>query len=512
MLRVGRLSIASILTLTLIPFVVLAGEEPGDAQEIRGDMERIVTFLESDGYSEGVSWNEHVVLVYRLSLDRDPTGPEMALLCGSQRDTGITRSAVLSIALRGENLTPSWEVCRAFTARVKPSDFVADESVKERAGAFDWESLEDAVRNLMAASLAARARKSAAEDAPAARRPAQLDAPHTSYNTYFGYLHAHSELSDGEGSADEAYAYARDVGKLDFFALTDHGEYLDWWPWERKYKKLRDAAEANYIPGQFATLYGFEWSSPVFGHISIINTTDYTNAYKDAGLGDVYNWIEDRPEAFARFNHPGEYDTLFTEFLHLDLDPNVASQMVGIETWNKSTSFDEYYYKGSWTNNHSYWDVGNLKGWKLGALGAQDNHEKDWGTRNQFRTAVLAENLTREEIIDAYRKRRFYAAEDNDLLLDFRCHGYPMGSRLTGVSHSFTVEVFDRGGDTFEQIRLYRDGDLLGSKAVSGNHISGSVTIPSAGSHYYYVIVRQTDDNDNNGRNDEAISSPIWID
>jgi hypothetical protein len=33
----------------------------------------------------------------------------------------------------------------------------------------------------------------------------------------------------------------------------------------------------------------------------------------------------------------------------------------------------------------------------------------------------------------------------------------------------------------------------------------------AAGPHYYYVIVRQDDDNDDNGRNDEAISSPIWI-
>ncbi|NIO07793.1 MAG: hypothetical protein GTO40_07205, partial [Deltaproteobacteria bacterium] len=40
------------------------------------------------------------------------------------------------------------------------------------------------------------------------------------YNTYFGYLHAQSELSDGEGNPLEAYINAREEGELDFFALT----------------------------------------------------------------------------------------------------------------------------------------------------------------------------------------------------------------------------------------------------------------------------------------------------
>ena len=59
-------------------------------------------------------------------------------------------------------------------------------------------------------------------------------------------------------------------------------------------------------------------------------------------------------------------------------------------------------------------------GWYLGALGGQDNHSPDWGTRNEFRTAVLAEELTRESVIDAYLSRRFYATEDKDLHLDLR--------------------------------------------------------------------------------------------
>ncbi len=87
-----------------------------------------------------------------------------------------------------------------------------------------------------------------------------------------------------------------------------------------------------------------------------------------------------------------------------------------------------------------------------------------------------------------------------------------MGSRLSGVRRVFTVRALDKGGDTFEQVRLYRDGNLLRTQAVSGNLITVRFQdVFYARPAYYYVIVQQSDDNDGNGRNDEAISSPIWI-
>jgi hypothetical protein len=41
-------------------------------------------------------------------------------------------------------------------------------------------------------------------------------------NHYFGNLHSHTSFSDGSGTPDEAYKYARDVGDLDFLAVTEH--------------------------------------------------------------------------------------------------------------------------------------------------------------------------------------------------------------------------------------------------------------------------------------------------
>ena len=41
------------------------------------------------------------------------------------------------------------------------------------------------------------------------------------WNVYFGQLHAHTNLSDGTGSVEEAFDHASKVENLDFFAVTD---------------------------------------------------------------------------------------------------------------------------------------------------------------------------------------------------------------------------------------------------------------------------------------------------
>jgi hypothetical protein len=480
--------------------------KPADATSIQQKIQDVIDFLDSPDYAEIVSWDEHVVLVYKLARGREPTPLEFFLLRAFLEDIGMKRSTALSVALRERARRTTWAQCRDFLNRVKISDFRADSDVREaarRLAAVPPSEIAEVLKGMTDEAEIDRPRKEVDLETPVAN---------VRYKFYFGYLHAHSNLSDGEGDPEDAYVYAHLQGGLDFFALTDHAEYFDIWPWEDRWEELVSAAQAFYRPDRYVTLWGFEYSNPVYGHINVLNTADYVSAISKVLITEFYEWLSDRPEGFGRYNHPGDYDYLDSEFLHLELYPDVELQMVGIETWNGNDGFDKYYYDGGWETGFSYWDEGNRQRWYLGALGGQDNHSANWGTRNEFRTVVLALALTREDIIDAYRNRRFYATEDKDLYLDIRCEGYPMGSRLSGVRRVFTVRALDKGGDTFQEVRLYRNGSLLRTRAVSGSRIKEqfedvSHTRPA----YYYVIVQQTDDNDFNGRNDEAITSPIWI-
>jgi hypothetical protein len=509
----GRVAAAVlVIALTLLVVSVPAHAEissTSDALFIRSAMQPLIDFLDSPDYAKMVSWEEHVVLAYRLAADRDPSSLEFFLMRKAHAHLGLSRSDVLSIALRGEEERPSWEQCLRFLSRVSISDFQLDggilEKVRELTAVPDREVLDTITRTTATVRTGARNEQQV---------PSQTGPPDEQYNIYFGYLHAHSTISDGEGSPLTAYKYARDEGGLDFFALTDHDYAFSVWPWEDPWGEVRDAAEDTYEPEKYVTLWGFEWSSPVYGHINVLNSSRFTDFVREPTLDAMYNWIEDHSGSFGRFNHPGDYDETGQEFNHLQLYSRAVEQMVGIETWNGNDGFDRHYYAGSWSSSEiSYWDVGNQNGWYLGALGGQDNHKRDWGTRNDFRTAVLAKTLTRDAVIEAYLKRRFYATEDKDLHLDFRCAGYPMGSRLDGVAPLFEVMAWDGSGDTFREVRLYRNGALLKTYDVAGNSIDIQLDGRSSDNEpaYYYVIVQENDDNDANGRNDEAISSPIWI-
>ncbi|HOH32079.1 MAG TPA: CehA/McbA family metallohydrolase, partial [Candidatus Hydrogenedentes bacterium] len=329
------------------------------------------------------------------------------------------------------------------------------------------------------------------------------------YNIYFGSLHNHSDLSDGDGSPDAAYVHARDVAQLDFFSLADHSEYFIF---NDNFDKLKEAAQKYYVPGEYVTLWGFEWSHTTKGHICVHNTSDSINSVFTSSLTDFYEWLSDRPEGFATYNHPGRQDDLGTEFNHFEFRDYAVNQVVGIETFNKGDGYDQYFYANAYGSGKTYLDLAISKGWRIGATGGFDHHGTTWGSSTSFRTGVLATELTREAIVDAYRNRRFYSTENKDLYLDFRCSGYPMGSQLTGIPLEFTVSAWDGSGDLIQEVRLYRNGTLYKSQQVSGTDVtvSFSDTVPNV-QDYYYVIVG-LNVGDHGGHPDEAISSPIWCD
>lgn len=462
-------------------------------------MKTAMDALDSSKAIAAVPWDEYVVLLYARLQGRDPTLSEFAALRGLHESIGLKPSEALSLALRGEEAFPTYAQIRALLDSEDLGTFVS--STQTRATARE---------------LAAKCRTHDWTGETGTGKPKgkvhgeEPDPPNVQYNVYYGYVHAHSALSDGEGTPLEAYMQARSSG-MDFFSLSDHGELLMLWPWEDKYTRLREAADATNEPGRFAALFGFEWTNPVFGHINVINASQFTHVLRNFALSGFYDWLTAHPDAFGFFSHPGWSDDFHLEFRHGRLFRDAVPQMVGIEVWNEDDGFDVYYYRGSWTNDFSFFDAMNRQGWRLGALGNEDNHTRDWG-QGSFRTAVLAQELTREAIVDAYRHRRFYSTEDKDLVLDFRCGGYPMGSIVSGVPREFRVTASDGSGDSFQEVRLYRNGELLDTRAVEGNVVD--VVFADAdgtGDTYYYVIIRQNDDNDMNGRNDEAISSPIWL-
>ncbi len=87
------------------------------------------------------------------------------------------------------------------------------------------------------------------------------------YHCYWGDLHAHTNYSDGAGLPADAYQFARDKARLDFFAVTDHSPLLTL----DEHSDTVAQAERFNQPGRFVTLWGVE-ATESWGHINFYMT------------------------------------------------------------------------------------------------------------------------------------------------------------------------------------------------------------------------------------------------
>ncbi|HET6372212.1 MAG TPA: CehA/McbA family metallohydrolase [Candidatus Polarisedimenticolia bacterium] len=334
-------------------------------------------------------------------------------------------------------------------------------------------------------------------------------APEPSYNVYYGYIHAHTRVSldaqlKGSPGPFEAFDYARNVAGLDYLGLSDHGEFISTWPWNNEWDLLQSAVDAYNENGAFVALRGFEYSNPIYGHMNVFGTSDFTSTFAALTLKQFYGWLSGYPGAASTFNHPGNYDFLHLEFMHLQFFPAVRDQVVGIELLTHGDTYGKYSVGYAAGDTLGHLDEANGAGWRIASVSAQDNHQGGWGTIDDYRTGVLAPALTQADILEALRQRRFFSTQDKNLSMSLRADGHEMGSIVGPGAKTLTVTVSDRDGEGFKSLDLYKDGQVEQQRLISG---AGTWEFTVAGPRnrsYYYVVATQED-------GDQAMTAPIWI-
>ncbi len=272
---------------------------------------------------------------------------------------------------------------------------------------------------------------------------------------YFGTLHSHSCYSDGTGTPEEAFRYAREQGRLDFMALTDHNhELAEQGAAERadglliakdhslyegpRPDSLVETARRMTRDGAFVALCGQEVSS--------ISKGNHVNAFEVPAVVDVPNgrfdlllreWLPAHPDSTGKppilqFNHARELKNKALEYGLDDfagpadwlaaIQPHVClMEMMNGPAMVKTGGFRPTVMESE------YLDYLN-RGVHLAPSANQDNHYATWGTSTDARTAVITTELTRDAVLEALRQRRVYASEDRDLRALFR-----IGGRLAGA-------------------------------------------------------------------------------
>ena len=331
------------------------------------------------------------------------------------------------------------------------------------------------------------------------------------WNLYFGQLHAHTDISNGAGSVEEAFQYASQVDGLDFFAVTDHSDSFD-----NADMGAIDAdgadisadwaagkqAAASVTNGDFVGLFGFEMTWPEdkqLGHISTFNTpgwqtrdqADFENV--PTALENYYRALASVPGSVSQFNHP---DTVHGDFERFDhYSPQYDAAVSLLEVAGEDGVVDCEYY-----------DLALDKGWHIAPTNNQNNHNGQWGDASDARTVVLAKDLTEEALYAAMKDRRVYATQDSDLAIYYELNGTVMGS-IIPKSESAAVTVFlsDPTDETIGSVEVVTDG---GAVLVSEYVETPSQVLElsaSSGHSYYYLRITQPD-------GDVAVTAPVWMD
>lgn len=328
-------------------------------------------------------------------------------------------------------------------------------------------------------------------------------------NHFFGQLHSHTNISDGTGTLNDAYNWARTNG-ADYLGVTDHSNWFD----NDTKASLADGSassvwtEANKTADKhdknkdFTALYGYEmtWSGSTggWGHINTFNTPGFeTRTNKSMDLKTYYERLQTQPQSVSQLNHPGK---TFGDFSDFGFYREKTDEVVNlIEVGNGEGPIRGSGYFAS----YEYYTRALDKGWHVAPTNNQDNHKGKWFTSNNARTVVISEENSRESLYDSMRSKQVYASEDSNMTIDYTANGALMGSSLGGVDKlNFKINIAD--DDAISKVSIIANGGVeVTSKEFNSNNVNWDFELNPEYT-YYYVKVVQAD-------KDIAVTAPIWV-
>ncbi|WP_214079773.1 CehA/McbA family metallohydrolase [Mesotoga sp.] len=315
---------------------------------------------------------------------------------------------------------------------------------------------------------------------------------------FFGNIHAHTSYSDGQGTPEEAFEHARNSGAVDIQAITDHDHDLNYKLPDGSWKldRIIEMAKKYTVEGEFIAISGFEWTLTSRGHITIYNTSEWIDR-STTDLYDIYQWIVDR-EATAQFCHPGRK---YGDFFDFEYFPKVDLYINTIEVGNGAGSNSNNVIKEEYFERYQR---ALNRGWHVGASANQDNHQKQWATVNDARTAFVIDELTTDKVYEALKTRNIYATEDRNAYIAFVTEGAKMGDILYDI-HKATLRVeYSDPGEPVRRAAVYSNNGVI-ELDVSGDEWIIELNVDNPLSYnWYFVKIDQIDGN-------EIVSSPIWF-
>jgi Secretion system C-terminal sorting domain len=356
------------------------------------------------------------------------------------------------------------------------------------------------------------------------------------YNYYYGNIHSHTAYSDGNKDSAttnvftpyQSFAYAKASYHIDFWGISEHNHYSSknnpGFQLPLYALGLQQADSIN-DDGFFVAMFGVEYGVistgghvVTYGLLGLIGwevLSGQANYDIFCGKGDYNNYwkiVNQYPNTFTTLAHPdyGDYDDLLGSKVYKS---NADSQIVGTAIRSGGAfSTTTNYSDNAASLYDTMYNYALAKGYHLGSCIDHDNHYTNFGRTNQGRTVVLANSLSRDSIIAAYKANRFYASDDWNAEVKFSINQAILGQQIYSDSNStINISIADADvNDLVDSIEIYYGeiGSGIYPTLLSYTTNKDSfkfIHLPSLKkNYYYYAKITQKD-------NDIIWTSPIWV-
>jgi len=330
-----------------------------------------------------------------------------------------------------------------------------------------------------------------------------------------GDFHRHTEYTahrDGDGLLEDSWRYALDAGGLDWMGNGDHdngyGHEFHWW-------QIQKYTDLMHNPPGFVAVHSYERSNRFpDGHRNVIMPRRGIRPLPRGSLKGTPE--EGTPDTQLLYDYLKRFGGMCASHTSgtgmgtdwRDNDPDVEPVVEIFQGCRQN--YQSYEHLGApraapkqaKPGPHDAGYVWNAlaKGYRLGFQSSSDH----FSTHVSY-AIVLAEDTSRQAIIDAFKKRHCYGANDNCLLI-VRCGEHLMGDVLQTDTRP-TLDISVHGGKSIARLHVVRDNRYVYSTEPNQQQFDLRYTdtdVEAGQSHYYYVRVEQSDGN-------LAWASPLWI-
>jgi hypothetical protein len=328
-----------------------------------------------------------------------------------------------------------------------------------------------------------------------------------------GEFHRHTEISshqDQDGLLEDAWRYGIDAAALDWIGVGDHdngfgSEYM-WW-------LMQKTTDLYHHAPQFVGVHTYE-RSVVYpnGHRNVIMPRRGIRPLPRGELkGTREEGSPDTKVLYAYLKHFGGMCASHTSATQMGTDwrDNSAEFEPVVEIYQGHRH--NYEHSGAPRSPTQATQIGGYeaagfvwnaleKGYRLGFQCSSDHV-----STHMSYAVLLTDDLSRQGVIDAFKKRHSYGATDN-IVLVVRSGDHLMGDEFATTERP-TLDILVEGTAPIAKLHVIRDNKYVYTTEPKERSVKRRYTDMAAESgktHYYYVRIEQTDGN-------LAWASPLWI-